>query len=79
MDHPTIPGLEEHQYDAAATHVGINDLLKSCSNINVNNIAKDIINIAFRCRSHNTATIFISTIVYSNKVSHTIIQKLNGL
>ena len=79
MDHHVIPILEEHQYDAAVIHVGINDLLKSRTNINVSEIAEDIINIALRCRSHNIATIFISSIVYSTKVSHTIIQKLNEL
>ena len=79
MDHRIIPNLEEHQYDAAAIHVGHNDLLKSRTNINVSEIAKDIIDIALHCRSHNIATIFISGIVYSTKVSHTKIQKLNEL
>ena len=51
---------------------------------NVNEIAKDINenkvtkDIALRCRSHNIATTYIF-IVYSNRVSHTIIQKLNGI
>ena len=51
---------------------------------NVNEIAKDINenkvtkDIALRCRSHNLATTYIF-IVYSNRVSHTIIQKLNGI
>ena len=54
-------------------------MLKSRTNINVSEIAKDIINIALGCRSHNIATIFISSIVYSTKVSHAIIQKLNEL
>ena len=79
MDHHVIPILEQHQYDAAVIHVGINDLLKRRTNINASQIAKDIINIALRCRSHNIAIIFISSIVYSTKVSHTIIQKLNEL
>ena len=77
MDHDVIPILEEHQYDAAAIHLGINDLLKSRTNINVREIAKDTINTALRYRSHNAATIFISSIVYSTIVSHTIIQKLS--
>ena len=79
MDHHVIPILEEHQYGAAVIHVGIKDLLKNRTNINVSEIAKDIINIAFRCRSHSIATIFISSIAYSTKVSHMIIQKLNEL
>ena len=74
MDHHAITILEEHQYDAAVIHFGINDLLKSRTNINVSEIAKDIINIALRCRSHNIATTFISSIVYSTNISHTKIQ-----
>ena len=79
MDHHAIPILEEYQYDTAAIHGGINDLLKSRTNINGSEITKDTINIALRCQSHNIAAIFISSIVYSTKVSHAIIQKLNGL
>ena len=74
-----IPILEEHQYYAAVKHVGMNDLLKSRTNITVSEVAKDIINIALRCRSHNIATIFVSSIVYSTKNSHTKIQELNGI
>ena len=79
MDHHSIPILEEHQYDAATIHVGINDLPKSRTNIDANEIAKAIINLALHCWRHNVATIFISSIVYSTNISHTIIQRLNGL
>ena len=72
MDHHVIPILEEHQYGAAVIHVGIKDLLKNRTNINVSEIVS-YINIAFRCRSHSIATIFISSIAYSTKVSHMII------
>ena len=44
IDHHVIPILEEHQYDSAAINVGINDLLKNRTSINVNEIAKDIKN-----------------------------------
>ena len=64
MDHHDIPVLEECQYDAAAIHVGINDLLKSRTNIDVNEITKGIINIVLRCRSQNIAKIVYS--IYSD-------------
>ena len=54
-------------------------MLKSRTNTNVNEVTKNIINVVLRCRSHNIATIFISIIVYSSKVSHKIIKKLNEL
>ena len=76
-DHHAVIILQEHQHDATAIHLSINNILKSRKN-NVNEIAKDIKNKALRCRSQNIAKIFIFSTVYS-KVSHTIIQKLNGL
>ena len=69
MDHHDIPVLEECQYDAAAIHVDINDLLKSRTNIDVNEITKGIINIFLRYRSHN-----IAKIVYS---VYTVIRRLH--
>ena len=52
---------------------------KSRTNIDANEIAKAIINLALHCWSHNVVTIFISSIVYITNISHTIIQRLNRL
>ena len=79
IDHDAIPIFDKHQYNAAIIHVGINDLLTSRTRIKVSEIAKHIVNVALRSRSHNIATIFISSIVYSTKISHTKIQGLNRL
>ena len=79
LDHYTIPILQEQNYDPAGIHVGINDLLKSSSKKSVDEICGDIIKIALRCRSHNIATIFISSITYSIKVNLQLIRNLNGL
>ena len=78
-DHHTIPILQEQYYDAAGIHVGINDLLNSSSKKSVDEICDDIIKIALRCRSHNIATIFISSIAYNTKVNLQLIRNLNGL
>ena len=69
LDHHTISILQEQYYDAAGIHVGINDLLNSSSKKSVDEICDDIIKIALRCRSHNIANIFISSIAYSTKVN----------
>ena len=79
LDHHTIPILQEQYYDAAGIHVGINDLLNSSSKKSVDEICDDINKIALRCRSHNIATIFISSIAYSTKVNLQLIRNLNGL
>ena len=77
LDHHTIPVLQEQYYDAAGIHVGINDLLNSSSKKSVNEICDDSIKIALRCRSHNIATIFISSIAYSTKLNLQLIRNLN--
>ena len=59
--------------------LGINDLLNSSSKKSVDEICDDIIKIALRCRSHNIATIFISSIAYSTKVNIQLIRNLIGL
>ena len=54
LNHHTAPIFKEYQYDAAATHVGTNDLLKGMSNnVTVNSICNDTLEIALRCRNLN--------------------------
>ena len=50
----SIPILQEHEYDRAIIHVGINDLIKNPNeNKDTAKIARDVINIALRCQNHN--------------------------
>ena len=59
LNHHTIPILQEHQYDATAIHVGINDLLQGMpNNVTVDSICNDILEIALRCRNHNIGEVF---------------------
>ena len=78
--HHVIPILEELQYDVAAIHVGINDLLKGTpNNLTVGSICNDIFEIALCCHSQNIGEVFISSVAYSSKVSSELIQQLNDL
>ena len=77
LNHHTIAPLEDNTYDAAAIHVGLNDLITNVKS--TNNICKDIINIALKCRNSNIGMIFISSIAYSSKVNPASIKQLNGL
>ena len=52
LNYQTIPVIQGNNYDTAAMHVGINK--------SVNNIWRDIISIALRCRSNNISNVFIS-------------------
>ena len=82
LNHHTIPILEEHQSDAAAIHVRINDLLSRMFNnvtVTVDSICNDIFEIALHCHNHNIGEVFISSVAYSSKVNHELIQQLNDL
>ena len=75
LNYQTIPVIQGNNYDAAAIHVGINDLLSS--NKSVNDICRDIISIGLRCRSNNISNVFISSIAYSSKTNTGLMQRLN--
>ena len=51
LNHHVIPNLEEHQYDTASIHVGINNLLKEMpNNVTVESICNaSLIAILLRC------------------------------
>ena len=76
LNYQTIPIIQGNNYNAAAIHVGINDLLSN--NKSVNNICRDIISIGLRCRSNNINKVFLSSIVYSSKINTVLLQRLNG-
>ena len=46
--------------------------------IDIENTAKEIINIGHRCREYGVKNIFLSGITYSTKVNINLIRKLNG-
>ena len=80
LNHHSIQILQEHEYDGAIIHIGINDLIKNPNeNKDTTKIARDVIDIALQCRNHNIGTVFICSIVYSTKVNYELLCKLNNL
>ena len=75
LNYQTIPVIQGNNYDAAAIHVGINDLLSS--NKSVNDICRDMISIGLRCRSNNISKLFIFSIAYISKINTVLMQRLN--
>ena len=79
LNHHSIPVLQEHEYERAIIHVGINDLIKNPNeNKDATKIAKDVIHIALQFRNLNIGTVFISSIVYSTKVNYQLLCKVNN-
>ena len=79
LNHHSIPILQEHDYDGAIIHVGINDLIKNPNeNKDIAQIVRDVVDIALQCRNYNIGTVSISSIVYSTKVNYGLLHKLNN-
>ena len=71
------PSLEEYEDDAAIIHVGINDILRSKGEKEVNDIPRIIMNIAKTCRNCNIAKIFIYSIIRCSRTTVDI-DYING-
>ena len=74
INHHETAVLAQHQYDSTIIHVGINDLLNGSS---IEQISKDVIEIAQRCRYPSIGKVFVSGIEYCTKVGYETIQNLN--
>ena len=77
LNHHVKPSLEEYEYDAAIIYVGINDILRSKGEKEVNDIPRKIMNIAKICRNYNIAKIFISSIIRCSRTTVDI-DYING-
>ena len=75
LNHHVKPSLEE--YDAAIIHIGINDILRSKGEKEVNDIPKKIMNIAETCRNYNIAKIIIYSIIRCSRMTADI-DYING-
>ena len=74
LNHHATTVLAQHQYDSAIIHVGINNLLNGSS---IEQISKDVIEIAQWWRNRSIGKVFVFGIVYCTKVRHETIQGLN--
>ena len=75
LNYQTVRLMQGNNHNAAAVHVGINDLLSS--NKSAYEICRDIITTELRCRSNNISQVFISSIAYSSKINTVLMQRLN--
>ena len=77
LNHYLVPSLEEHEYDCAIIHVGINDILRHKNENELKNLPEDILKIANSCRNHNINKVFVSSILPSLRTSIDI-EKINN-
>ena len=78
LHHYVIPTLNDEKPDAVVIHVGINDLLSRNRNvIPEDKIASEITEIGNRCREKGTETVFISSIIFNNRIEWERIERIN--
>ena len=69
LNHHVKPSLEEYEKDAVIIHIGINDILRSKSEKEVNGIQRKIMNIVETCRDYNIAKIFLFSIIRCDRTT----------
>ena len=74
LNHHATAVLAQHQYDSTVIHDVINDLLNGLS---IEQISKDVIEIAQGRKNRNIVEVFVSGIVCCTKVRYETIQSLN--
>ena len=77
LNHYLVPSLEEHEYDCAVIHVGINDILRHEDENELKNLREDILKIANSYRNHNINEVLVSSILPSLRTSIDI-EKINN-
>ena len=63
------PSYDEYDYDAEIIHIRINDILRSKEEKEVNDIPREIMNIAEARQNDNITKIFISLLIRSSRTT----------
>ena len=64
IDYYVLPTLAKESPDSVEIHIGSNSITKSnYNNVNVEDLAKKIINIGVQCKAHKVSNIVISSIL----------------
>ena len=81
LDYYVVPTLADENPDSVIIHIGSNDITKSNYNhINVEDLAKKIINIGVKCKEYKVINIAISSIlVRSDPKINQVIKQVNSL
>ena len=83
LNHYVQPTLVDDKPDAILIHEGINDLLnnngKKLIDVEIEELAQEIIDIGLRCKETKVKNILISGITYSTKLDVNTIRRLNDI
>ena len=81
LDYYVVPTLVDERSDSVIIHIGSNDITKSnYNNVNVEDLAKKIINIGVKCKAYKVSNIAITSIlVRSDPKVNQVIKQVNRL
>ena len=80
LEHFIIPTLHEDRPDVVVIHIGSNDVTFNNKNINIEDIAKRIIDIGKKCKEFGVEDVIISSIFIKKNIELSkIIQKINEI
>ena len=71
--------LEDKSIDTVLLHVGVNDLLNDNNKSNVDNLMSNIHKIVEKCKRAGFRNIFVSSLVYTARVSLAILERVHNL
>ena len=69
LNHYVISTLEKYSYDAAIIYVGINDILRSKHNDELEKLPGNIIKMGNTCQKYNIRKTYISAIIPSTRTN----------
>ena len=77
--HYVNPTLESGNYDSAAFHFGVNDLLQKTisKSDSVENLVENIRKTAVKCMSHGVSKVFVSVIVRNKRIPESLLEEVN--
>ena len=79
MSHYIDIQLEDKSIDTVILHVGVNDLLNGNSQSDVDNLMSNTHKIIEKCKQVGVRNIFVSSLVYTTRVSLPILERVHIL
>ena len=73
------PTLEEQNFEAAKIHIEINDILYDSSSRQINLLLQNIKEIGKKCRRYKVKYVFISSLAFSTRISHKLLNEVNEM
>ena len=77
--HYIDPTLEEQNFEAAITHIGINGILYDSSSRQINILLQNIKEIGKKCKNYKVKYVFISSSTFNTRISQKLLNEVNEM